>query len=210
MTMAETLFLLEAVTFTRKRRRHRYDYQPFETEITFVSFHERRDEAEAAIRRVLDEWRATCDFYCFYIRQVPYGHCCPYPGRRYYGIDSYAAWLYDPEGNMIDERPYPTYAFGCHFSGRPASKLRFHVGDVVESEGELGIVVSVPREHYDRMLDESDDCYCIISLEQDFDEPAVNHSHPECISVMPPRFPISPEVMQQIERVKAWYASLCR
>lgn len=34
----DCLFVLEAVTFTKKRCRHKDDYQPFTTDVSFVSF----------------------------------------------------------------------------------------------------------------------------------------------------------------------------
>lgn len=70
-------FLLEVVTFTKKRRKHKEDYQPFTTDVSFVALYERREDAEA------------------------------------------------------------------------------------------GIIISVPREHYDRMMDDSDDSYCVLYLDCD-------------------------------------------
>ena len=70
--------------------------------------------------------------------------------------------------------------------------------------------MSVPQEHYDRAMDESDDCYYVLYLDQDFESHWLNHGHPECIKVMPPRFPISQKVQNQITRVKDWYAELQR
>lgn len=196
----KSLFVLETITFTKKCRRQKDDYQPFTTDVSFVSFHKRFEEAEASISRLLDKYNAW-DFYCFYIYQVPFG----FFSNPYY-LDSYAVWLYDQTGNKIDERPYPSYQFGNYFCGRAKEKLRFHIGDVVEYGRELCIVISVPKEHYDRMLDDSDDCYCVLYLDQDFNSCEFYHSHPECIKVMPPRFPISQKVQNQIARVKEWYA----
>lgn len=68
----KSLFVLETITFTKKRRRQKDDYQPFSTDVSFVSFHKRFEEAEACISRLLDEYNAW-DFYCFYIYQVPFG-----------------------------------------------------------------------------------------------------------------------------------------
>ena len=199
--MKNSLFVLEVVTFTKKRRRHKDDYQPFTREVSEVSFYKRLEEAETGISRFLEEHRAWDDIYCFYICQVPLG-----VSLTPFCFDSYAVWLYDQTGNKIDERPYPSYQFGNYFCGRAKEKLRFHIGDVVEYRRELCIVISVPKEHYDRMLDDSDDCYCVLYLNQDFDSCEFYHSHPECIKVMSPRFPISQKVQNQITRVKEWYA----
>ncbi|MEE0196879.1 MAG: hypothetical protein UEP29_14835 [Phocaeicola massiliensis] len=194
-------FLLEVVTFTKKRRKHKEDYQPFTTDVSFVSLYERHEDAEVGIRQFLDEYGAW-DIYCFYIHQVPFG-CFLYP----HNLDSYAAWLYDARGNLIDERPYPTYRFGQYFSGRPKEKLRFHFGDIVEYNGDLCIIISVPREHYDRMMDDSDDSYCVFYLDEDFGAEGneFSHAHPNCLDVMPLRFPISRKVQEQINRVKEQY-----
>lgn len=58
----KSLFVLETITFTKKRRRQKDDYQPFSTDVSFVSFHKRFEEAEASINRLLDEYNAW-DFY---------------------------------------------------------------------------------------------------------------------------------------------------
>ncbi len=200
-----SLFVLEAVTFMKKRRRQKDDYQPFTTEVSDISFYKKLEDAEAGIRQLLEVRSAWNDIYCFYIHQVPQGVIL-----TPYCLDSYAVWLYDQHGTLIDERPYPSFRFGCYFRGRPKDKLRFHVGDVVEYRRELCIVMSVPQEHYDKAMDESDDCYYVLYLDQDFESHWLNHGHPECIKVMPPRFPISQKVQNQITRVKDWYAELQR
>ena len=121
-------------------------------------------------------------------------------------VGRYAVWLYDQQGNGIDERHDPSYLFGCYFCGRGKEKLRFHIGDVVEYRSKLCIVISVPKEHYDSMLDELEDSYCVLYLGQDFDQyDWLNCSQAECIRVMSPRFPISQKVQNQITRVKEWY-----
>ena len=204
MKREKCLFVLEAVTYTTKRRQRKDDYQPFTTDVSFISFYNKKEEAEVGIRKLLNEYDRW-NFYCFYIYQVPFGFL-----SHLYCLDSYAVWLYDQTGNKIDERPYPSYQFGDYFNGRPKEKLRFHIGDVVEYRGELCIVISVPEEHYDRMLDDSDDSYCVLFLDQDFDSCEFYHSHPGCIEVMPPRFPISQKVQDQINRVKEWYAKCQR
>lgn len=66
----KSLFVLETITFTKKRRRQKDDYQPFTTDVSFVSFHKRFEEAEASISRLLDKYNAW-DFYCFYTIKFP-------------------------------------------------------------------------------------------------------------------------------------------
>ena len=123
--MKKSLYVLEVITFMKKRRQHKDDYQPFVKEVSNVSFHKKFDEAESEIIRFLNEHSAWDDIYCFYIHQVPQNVLL-----TPYCLDSYAVWLYDQHGTLIDERPYPSYRFGCHFGGRPKEKLRFHIGDV--------------------------------------------------------------------------------
>lgn len=203
--MEKTLFVLEAITFEKKRRKHRDDYQAFATERRFTSFYERLEDAESGLAQIISsEEYKYLNFYCFYIREIPF----KYPCYRYKDA-SYSVRLYGASGKKLDERLYPSYFFGKYFNGRNKEKLRFQVGDVVEYREELWIVVSVPREYCDRMLDNSDDGYCVIHLEQDFEsKDGAYHTHPECIEVMPPRFPISGKVRQQIERVKEWFFNL--
>ena len=62
----DCLFVLETVTYTKKRRRHKDDYQPFTTDVSFISFHNKIEEAEAGISKLLNEYDAW-NFYCFYI-----------------------------------------------------------------------------------------------------------------------------------------------
>ena len=200
--MKKSLYVLEVITFMKKRRQHKDDYQPFVKEVSNVSFHKKFDEAESEIIRFLNEHSAWDDIYCFYIHQVPQNVLL-----TPYCLDSYAVWLYDQHGTLLDERPYPTYRFGCYFCGRPKEKLRFHIGDVVEYRSKLCIVISVPKGHYDNMLDELEDSYCVLYLDQDFDNHDwLNHGQAECIKVMSPRFPISQKVQDQITHVKEWYA----
>ncbi len=107
-----SLFVLEAVTFTKKRRRQKDDYQPFTTEVSDISFYKKLEDAEAGISQLLEVRRAWNDIYCFYIHQVPQGVIL-----TPYCLDSYAVWLYDQHGTLIDERPYPSFRFGCYFRG---------------------------------------------------------------------------------------------
>lgn len=200
--MKKTLFVLEAITFEKKRRKNKDDYQAFTTKKYFSAFYERMEDAESGLVQIINNQDYNhLDFYCFYIREIPYKCIC------YCNWDaSYSVWLYDASGKKVDERLYPSYFYGKYFNGRKKEKLRFQVGDVVECNGELCIVVSVPKEHCDGMYDSSDDGYTVIYLEQDFESKnGLCHTHPECIEVMPPRFPISEEVQQKIERVKEWY-----
>lgn len=205
--MDKTLFVLEVITFEKKRRRHREDYQAFTTEVSLTFYYERLEDAESRLMQIVNgEDYNYLSFYCFYIKEIPFKYPC-----YHYWDASCSVRLYDVTAKKIDERLYPSYLFGNYFSGRPKEKQRFQIGDVVEYEEELWIVVSVPEERYDRMLDSSDDSYSVIYLEQDFkSKDGAFHTHSECIKVMTPRFPITERVQQQIECVKEWYFQMIK
>lgn len=140
------------------------------------------------------------DIYCFYIHEIP-------GGQMIHSYDeSLNTRLYNPEGMLVDERPYPAYTYGSWFKGRPKEKLRFKPGDVVEYRDMLTLVITVPREHYDINLDNSDDSYCLIPVYIDnFDDDGIIHYHAECIKVMPPRFPINKKLQDKINEMKKRY-----
>ena len=201
---AKTLFVLETMEIKRKRRRHHEDYPNFTIEKIATSDHENLHDAEAEIFDILnntDNYVNLNDIYCFYVQELPYN-------LSLYGTDqSLSTRVYDSSGKKVDERLYPTSFYGSFFKGRPKTKLRFQKGEVAEYRGELVIIAAGPVEHHaNRILDDSDDCYYALCLDQEFDKKGdINHCHPECIYVMPPRFPIPPKTQAQIEKVKQWY-----
>ena len=197
----KSIFVLEMKDVTKIRRKHRDDYQNFDVTTGFTAFYNDLRSAEEAMRQMLENnslW--PFDIYCFYIHEIP-------GGQMIHSYDeSLNTRLYNPEGMLVDERPYPAYTYGSWFKGRPKEKLRFKPGDVVEYRDILTLVITVPREHYDINLDNSDDSYCLIPVYIDnFDDDGIIHYHAECIKVMPPRFPINKKLQDKINEMKKRY-----
>ena len=147
------------------------------------------------LKNIARDW---CKSYAFRIDQIPTGEVCHHTG---------AGWLYDAEGDLIDYTvttmtgaPYQT----CFF-GRPAERMRFKKGDIVEVvDGDtvkLAVVaddgpsIEYFWELYQRgsvhHADASDDCYYLI------DGPGFSHHiHINSLAMMKPRFPISDDVKE--------------
>lgn len=189
------VYVLKPVTFEKKKKRHRDDYQPFVLSYSFFGIYESREEAEIAIHDMIHK-DSYDDWYCFYLHKLPMNH------MQFTERQSLHTWLYDHKGIFIDERSYPTHVFGNYFTGRPRNYVRFKIGDVVESHGYLGIISALPPEKLNFCSDESDDSYVMIHLNQ---EDFIEYSHHECIEVLKPRFAISEKVQQQIDKVKKFY-----
>lgn len=189
------VYVLKPVTFEKKKKRYRDDYQPFVLSYSFFGIYESKEEAEIAIHDMIHR-DSYDDWYCFYIHKLPM-NITQFTKRQ-----SLHTWLYNHEGILIDERPYPTHVFGNYFTGRPRNHVRFNIGDVVEYHGHLGIISSLPPEKLNFCSDESNDSYVMIHLNKEF---IIEYSHPECIEVFKTRFAISEKVQQQIDKVKKFY-----
>lgn len=194
----ETVFLLEVVTIIKEEPKTECIYQPFRLHDTYFSIHASKEYAENA----MNAYKQTIeDIYCFYIYEIPFSHL-----SFIHSIESLKTWLYNKEGNQLDERLYPSHSFGKYFCGRPTELLRFQVGDVVEYYGELGIVMQVPCEKYETMHSSNDDVYVILPLEQDFiypDEPKTFPVSP--LRLMAPTFPIMDKARELIYKVRDFY-----
>lgn len=71
--------------------------------------------------------RIQYDKYCSYIYQIPINESIGFPYNR--------AWLYDHNGNLIDQSYCPHNINHCvkfPFRGRPEYAIRFRRGDIVE------------------------------------------------------------------------------
>ena len=150
----------------------------------------------------------TADVYCSWITQIPVGI-----SSNYWGFG--ARWLYNQHGELID------YAItqGCFgkiedqtFFGRPKSRQRFKVGDIVEVVGNKRVFLAVlnhpvpdvkrcwniynrckNRDDFPYPLDYSDDCAVVIDGPNYF-----CHSHVEAIQLMKPRFPVPEDILSDM------------
>ena len=126
----------------------------------------------------------------------------------YWAAKSRRSYLLD--GSLWDE----TIASEIHdendgletFEGRPANKIRFKAGNLVEVlNGDcvsLEIVFRSPptiEEVKNRIrfaVDESDDCYTTLSSEG-----SGAHDHPGGVNAFPLRFPVSDKLRKKLEKI---------
>lgn len=151
----------------------------------------------------------TAGIYCSWITQIPVGIYSGYCGEG-------ARWLYDQSGELVD------YAItqGCFgkiedqtFFGRPKSRQRFKVGDIVEVVGEKRVFLAVlnqqvpdvkrcwgiynrckKRDDFTYPLDFSDDSAVVIDGPSYF-----CHEHVDTLSLMKPRFPIPEDILSDMQ-----------
>jgi len=116
---------------------------------------------------------------------------------------------YLPDGSLLDENLMPE---DCseEFLGRPADKVRFRIGDLVEAlhhhEVTLEIVGDLPpspewvserkSKHGNSFrLDAGDDSYYTLPISDNEND----HSHPKAVDLFPLRFPVSDELRNKLE-----------
>lgn len=120
-------------------------------------------------------------------------------------------WTFDSHGNLND---YTMVDDNGLFKGRPAAKVRFQPGDLVEvaynDYAELGIIGMLPpsSEWFQKMLEgldskeaervskqwvAGDDCYIVYTLGE-----GDTHRHEECYSVFKPTRKISRELQEKL------------
>lgn len=222
MKRPKAIFQLEMLSYVKRRRRHRDDYQPIEIQpawtVTFLSL----EEAEAALPDMVRRFNAEyyLPLYCCHIRELPLGV------KRYSSNDNYSDRLYDQNGIKLDERLFPTSeymnAWGeSIYLGRKPEAIRFKMGDVVDSGGELCVVDGFMRTYKEGAKpfgDSSDDGYTVWCVDEcadniGFDDDGcvmLGHDHPEAISLMPPRFPISERDQRRIENIRSFLVTKYR
>ena len=125
--------------------------------------------AERLVREIAEQernsrWRR--DLHSIRIIEQP-------AGQLFDPYGSLSEYVYDKEGFLLDKRTTPV---GETWSGRNPQEIRFQKGDlcevVFERQAILGIVQRVPptAEEAARMqLDDSDDCYCVLTKKGEFD-----------------------------------------
>ncbi len=149
------------------------------------------------------------DVYCSWITQIAYGHATGYGGNG-------AEWLYDNNGDLLDytiTHGYLGKAEDDTFFGRPKSRQRFKVGDIVEVVTGKGVHLAVLNyqipdvewcwERYSKRDDEygffyhldfSDDSAVVV------DGPSYYyHDHVGALQLLKPRFPIPADIMAEMQ-----------
>lgn len=130
------------------------------------------EEAKQHLHNEMD--RIGFEKYCAYIFQIPINESIAFPYDR--------AWLYDHNGNLIDQSycPYNINEEHFPFRGRPEYAIRFKRGDIVEllnyycDESKFAIVYSTPPDietaykmnnrlkEYGSLLDSTYDRYFLV------------------------------------------------
>lgn len=150
--------------------------------------------AERLVREIADEernsqWRH--DLHSIRIIEQP-------AGQLYNPFGSLSEYVYDKEGFLLDKRTTPV---GETWNGRNPQEIRFQKGDfcevVFERQAILGIVQRVPpmAEEAARMrLDDSDDCYCVLTKKGEFDY------HVDSLKLFKPSHKISGPTERKLRR----------
>lgn len=163
-------------------------YPRFSIHKTEVSIHHTLEEAEAKIKKILAEGslnKRIDKWWGFFISEIPFEVTC------HRGYCAQKRWSYDGKGNRVTEKAIsPLYDINGNrqiYWGREAEDCPFKVGDLVEvfcrSHVTLGIVYQMPldfkftsarlpqtkpEEPLPYHLDDSDDNYNILTLDDDF------------------------------------------
>lgn len=90
------------------------------------------DAAESYMRKLIESDNKPDSFYCHTITQLPVGAEESEHGAR---------WLYGPQGNLVDYSisSWTGDSEHYHFFGRPAERIRFKKGDIVEVWDDKGV-----------------------------------------------------------------------
>lgn len=177
----------------------KYPYPKFELDYPRECYFKTFQSAEKFVKKSQD------DVYCSWITQIHCGNSSEY-GK--YG----AEWLYTQNGELLDYT-ITQALFGkpedFSFFGRPKSRQRFKVGDIVEVVSEKYVRLAVfnsqipdvkccweiyrkcqNRGDWPYMLDSSDDCAVVI------DGPSYYcHDHVSPLQLLKPRYPIPDDIL---------------
>ena len=181
----------------------KHPYPKFELDYSRECYFKTFQSAEKFIKK------NTENVYCSWILQIPCGLYSEYDG---YG----ASWLYDQNGELLDYTATHGIfekAEDFSFFGRPKSRQRFKVGDIVEVVGPKHVRLAVlnhqipdvkwcwriykncqKRNDWPYFLDFSDDSAVVI------DGPNYYcHDHVNALSLMKPRFPIPEDILADMQ-----------
>lgn len=181
----------------------KYPYPKFEFEYVREYYFRTFQAAEKHVKK------STKDIYCSWITQIPYGFSFGYG-------DEGAEWLYGNSGELLDY----TITIGQFgnvedntFFGRPKSRQRFKVGDIVEVLTAKGVHLAVLnhpipdvewcwKQYITRddkygffyRLDFSDDSAIVL------DGPNYYcHDHVGALQLLKPRFPIPEDILVDMQ-----------
>lgn len=177
----------------------KYPYPKFELEYPRVCYFKSFPKAEKFVKGNVK------NVYCSWITQIPCGITSEYGGEG-------AEWLYDQNGELVDY----TITYGQFgkpedftFFGRPKSRQRFEVGDIVEVVGVKSVHLAVlnhPIPDVDwcwkRYIKRDNELGFFYHLDFSDDSAVVlegpsyyHHSHIGALQLMKPRFPIPEDIL---------------
>ena len=177
----------------------KYPYPKFELDYPRECYFKTFQSAEKFVKKPKD------DVYCSWITQI---HCGKSSEYGKYG----ARWLYDQNGELLDYT-ITQELFGkpedFTFFGRPKSRQRFKVGDIVEVVGPKYVRLAVynaqildvkrcwkiykkcqKRNDWPYMLDSSDECALVIEGPYYY-----CHDHVSPLQLLKPRYPIPDDIL---------------
>lgn len=177
----------------------KYPYPKFELDYPRECYFKTFQAAEKFVKKPTD------DAYCSWITQI---HCGASSEYGKYG----AKWLYDQNGQLLDYT-VTQELFGkaedFTFFGRPKSRQRFKVGDIVEVVGSKNVRLAVynsqipdvercwkiykkcqKRGDWPYMLDSSDDFAVVIEGPNYY-----CHDHVSPLQLLTPRYPIPDDIL---------------
>lgn len=212
----DTVFVLILETYTKLRRRFRDDYPRLSVEESEYVYYRTLTEAEGGIPDMIIRNR-DYDIYSLRIVEIPFDRPISSLGQNY------SERVYDAHGNKIEERLFKSYPFArcdeesSEYYGRPAEKLRFKKGDILESRSGIGVVCGLPMPLRETPWgDDSDDSYMVWCIDEYADNPIEEisegpdgrytypnlcHDHIWTTEAFPPRFQFSPKIRRRIENI---------
>lgn len=212
MSMSKSIFKLEMMCYEKQRRLHKDDYPRFSLCVPRIAYFISLKDAEDVILDWVNDPLSE-NIYCFRIVEYPIGIVLDW------GSENISLRTYDQFGNKLDERLYQTlYITTNHkseYKGRPDEKIKYCPGDVVEYNRELYVIARFMTPLSKREwtgCDESDDGYIAYLVDENADEiifdkdgyVMLNHSHPQCTEIFPPRFPISAKIQRRIDNLREY------
>ena len=202
----QTIFNLKQICFQKKSKKN---YNKFIEVVYYdLGYFSSLAIAEKNVADAVNQEQDWNYIYCYQIEEHPIDMNI---GDCFLSVRTYL-----PDGIKMDECLVPEDRRANdenpqlpEFLGRLSSQIRFQIGDIVEVligdcvsleiVGNLPLSPEIVEQIYKRqldklgqkLLDSSDDCY--ITIDKDG-----SHSHPSCVNLFPPRFPISECMKKQL------------
>lgn len=181
----------------------KYPYPKFKLEYHQECYFKTFHEAERFIKK------GEKDVYCSWITQIAYGQPTGYGGTG-------AEWLYDNNGELLDYTITHAQLGNVEndtFFGRPKSRQRFKVGDIVEVVTAKGVHLAVLNHPipavewcWKRYITRDDENGFFYRMDFSDDSAVVIdgpnyycHDHVGALQLLKPRFPIPEDILEEMQ-----------